>query len=198
MSMLLQVGMSTAAELGSRYGHIAFTLGEVNYESRGSKGCLKGSAARGATNPLFRHHFHLRLTDAQAAKAKAYADSCAGQPYVLGQIPTANRGGDCSGLGCGMVCAANGKPPTRLFTTATWLSRFDDPDMGFSKGLGEMEEDDMTQNELLEALGSPQGMKILRKVILSRPGDEGDAGSLFSKIADIQKDVDKIKKKVGA
>jgi cell wall-associated NlpC family hydrolase len=55
------------------------------------------------------------------------------------------------------------------------------------------EEDDMTQDELLEALGSPKGMKILRKVILSRPGDDGDAGSLFSKIADIQNDVDKIK-----
>jgi hypothetical protein len=53
--------------------------------------------------------------------------------------------------------------------------------------------DDLTQDELLEALGSPQGMNILRKVILSRPGDDGDAGSLFSKIADIQKDTDAIK-----
>jgi hypothetical protein len=33
-------------------------------------------------------------------------------------------------------------------------------------------------------------------VILSSPGDPGDAGSLFSKIRDIQTDVDEIKKKV--
>lgn len=78
MSKLLQIGMSTAAELGSRYGHIACTLDGVNYECRGGRGCLKGSAARGATNPLFRHHFHRRLTDAQAARAKADADRCVG------------------------------------------------------------------------------------------------------------------------
>jgi hypothetical protein len=196
MSKLLQIGMSTAAELGSRYGHIACTLDGVNYESRGGRGCLKGSAARGATNPLFRHHFHLRLTDAQAARAKAYADSCVGQPYVLGGVPTAQRGGDCSGKISGIICKAKGMPLKRLFATATWLSRFDDPDMGFSKGLGKPKEDDVTQDELLEALGSPKGMKILRKVILSSPGDPGDAGSLFSKIRDIQTDVDEIKKKV--
>ena len=54
-------------------------------------------------------------------------------------------------------------------------------------------EDDLTKDELLEALESPRGMKILRKVILSRPGDDGDLGSLFSKIRDIQQDVDDIK-----
>jgi hypothetical protein len=42
--------------------------------------------------------------------------------------------------------------------------------------------DDLTKEELLEALESPKGMTILRKVILSRPGDDGDDGSLFSKI----------------
>jgi hypothetical protein len=136
VAKLLQIGMSTAAELGSRYGHIACTLGGVNYESRYRKGCLKGSAARGATNPLFRHHFHLKLTDAQAAKAKAYADSCVGEPYVLGGVPTATSGGDCSGFVSGIICKAKGMPLKRLFTTATWLTRFDDPDMGFSKGLG--------------------------------------------------------------
>jgi hypothetical protein len=200
MSALLQIGMSTAAELGMRYGHIACTLDGVNYESHGGKrgGCKKGSAARGATNPLFRHHFHLRLTDAQAARAKAYADSCVGQPYVLGAVPTGQRGGDCSGEMSGICCKVKEMPLKRLFTTATWLSRFDDPDLGFSKGLGKLEEDDMTKDELLDALESPRGMKLLRKVILSSPGDDGDAGSLFSKIRDIQKDVDKIKGKVGA
>lgn len=136
MAKLLQIGMSTAAELGSHFGHIACTLGGVNYESRGGKGCLKGSAARGATNPLFRHQFHLKLTDAQAAKAKAYADSCVGEPYVLGGVPTATSGGDCSGFVSGIICKAKGIPLKRLFTTATWLTRFDDADMGFSEGLG--------------------------------------------------------------
>jgi hypothetical protein len=55
------------------------------------------------------------------------------------------------------------------------------------------DEDDLTTDELLAALESPRGMTILRKVILSSPGDDGDAGSLFSKIRDIQKDVDAIK-----
>jgi hypothetical protein len=200
MSTLFQIGMSTAAELGMRYGHMACTLDGVNYESHAGKrgGCKKGSAARGATNPLFRHHFHLRLTDAQAARAKAYADSCVGQPYVLGGVPTPNRGGDCTGLPSAMHCKAMERPVKRLFTTATWLSRFDDPDLGFSKGLGKPGEDDMTKDELLDALESPRGIKLLRKVILSSPGDDGADGSLFSKIVNIQEDVDDIKRKVGA
>ena len=67
----------------------------------------KGSNARGAADLLFRHHFHLQLTDDQAAKAKAYADSCVGQPYVLGGVPTAS-GGDCSGMISGLICKAKG------------------------------------------------------------------------------------------
>jgi peptidoglycan hydrolase-like protein with peptidoglycan-binding domain len=137
MAKLLQMGMSTAAELGSRFGHIACTLGGVNYEST-PRVIVKGSAARGATNPLFKHHFHLKLTDAQAKKAKAYADKCVGQPYKLGFVPSANGGGDCSGFMSGIIWAAKGKPPPhqRMFTTATFQSRFDDADMGFKKGLG--------------------------------------------------------------
>ena len=136
MTKLLQVGMSSAGELHHQFGHIACTLGGVNYESRGSKGCLRGSAARGATNPLFRHTFHLVLPDASAAEAKAYADSCVGQPYILGRVPTKNRGGDCSGYVSGIICAARGKPLMRLFSTATWPTRFDDADLGFVAGLG--------------------------------------------------------------
>ena len=162
MSKLLQIGMSTAAELGSRYGHIACTLDGVNYECRGGRGCLKGSEARGAANPLFKHRFHRRLTDAQAARAKAYADRHVGQPYVLGGAPSSHHGMDCSAFVSGIVATALGLPLKRLFTTATWLSRFDDPDLRFSKGL---EEDDLTKNELLDALDSPRGQKILRKAI---------------------------------
>jgi len=163
MSKLLQIGMSTAAELGSRYGHIACTLDGVNYECRGGRGCLKGSAARGATNPLFRHRFHRRLTDAQAARAKAYADSHVGQPYVLGGSPSSNTGMDCSANTGGIIATALGLPVKRLFTTATWLSRFDDHDLRFSPGLGM--EDDLTKDELLDALDSPRGQKILKKAI---------------------------------
>jgi peptidoglycan hydrolase-like protein with peptidoglycan-binding domain len=134
MSKLLQIGMSTAGELSSTYGHIACTLGGVNYESRGSKGCLRGSAARGATHSLFRHTFHMLLSNAAAASAQEYGNACAGQPYVLGQVPSSHRGGDCSGLISGIICEATGKPIKRLFTTATWLSRFDD--LGFAPGLG--------------------------------------------------------------
>jgi CHAP domain len=54
---------------------------------------------------------------------------------------------------------------------------------------------DMTKDELLDALASDRGMEILRKVITSRPGD-AESGSLFSKVADIQHDVDTIKSKV--
>jgi hypothetical protein len=204
MSKLLQIGMSTAAEINRRYGHIACTLDGVNYESRGSRGCEKGSNARGAADPLFKHHFHLQLTDDQAAKAKAYADSCVGQPYVLGGVPTGQRGGDCSGMISGLICKAKGMSLKRLFTTATWLSRFDDADMGFSTGLGK--EDDLTKDEFLDALGSPRGQKILREAInaevthvlrVAVGPDNGKtaAGVYFNRI---KEDVKAIRRKVGA
>jgi len=136
VSKLLQVGMSSAAELHHQFGHIACTLGGVNYESRGSRGCVRGSAARGATNPLFKHMFHLLLSDAAAAQAKEYADSCIGERYILGKVPSKGHGGDCSGFVSGIICAAKGKPIMRLFSTATWRTRFDDADMGFAPGLG--------------------------------------------------------------
>jgi cell wall-associated NlpC family hydrolase len=55
------------------------------------------------------------------------------------------------------------------------------------------EEHDMTADELLDALQTPRGMKILRRVILTNPGDDPAPGSLFSKIRDIQNDVDRIR-----
>lgn len=48
-------------EMNSGIGHIAGTLGGLNVESRGGDGVVIGSAARGATNPLFRHHFHVKI-----------------------------------------------------------------------------------------------------------------------------------------
>jgi hypothetical protein len=134
MSKLLMVGISFSNEMRSGIGHVACTLGGVNYESRGSKGCVKGSMARGATNPLFKHHFHLVLTDAQAAAAKAYADKCVPHPYVWASVPSASHGGDCSGFVSGIICAAKGETPHRLFGTGTWKSV--SAALGFHEGLG--------------------------------------------------------------
>ncbi|MEV4347009.1 peptidoglycan-binding domain-containing protein [Actinoplanes sp. NPDC049596] len=135
MAKLLQVGVSTASELGSRYGHMACTLGGINYESRGGRGCLRGSTARGAGNRLFRHQFHIVLSDAEGAAAKRYADSCVGQPYIIFGVPSARRGGDCSGYASGIICAAKGRPPRRLFDTSTWLKTY--AGLGFRAGLGQ-------------------------------------------------------------
>jgi peptidoglycan hydrolase-like protein with peptidoglycan-binding domain len=131
---LFQIGHATAKDLGHDFGHIACTLAGVNYESRGSKGVLKGMPARGATNPLFVNHFHLVFTDDQARRALRYANACAGHKYVLGQVPTRHQGGDCSGFMSGIIRAARGHPLQRIFTTATFLDRADD--LGFTSGLG--------------------------------------------------------------
>jgi hypothetical protein len=116
MTKLLQIGQSSAAEIGAaHFGHIACTLGGVNYEStshtiKGGSGCVRGSAARGAAHRLFKHQFFLLLSDAQAKAAQKYADGCVGEPYILGSVPTASHGGDCSGFVSGIICAAKGKP----------------------------------------------------------------------------------------
>jgi peptidoglycan hydrolase-like protein with peptidoglycan-binding domain len=133
MTKLLQIGHSTAAQIDADYGHMAFTLGGVNYESRGSRGVLKGSSARGADHPLFRQHHYIVLGDAQAKEAKKAVDKCVGQPYKLGLIPSATHGGDCSGYACLCICVAKGMTVRRLFTTATWLNVADG--LGFKKGL---------------------------------------------------------------
>jgi putative peptidoglycan binding protein len=134
MSKLLQIGHSTAAEIHDEFGHIACTLGGINYESRGGKGVIRGSAARGAANPLFRKQYFLLLTEAQGAAARTYADACVGQPYVLGDVPSATRGGDCSGYMSGIICSATGMRVKRLFSTANW--RDVRAGLGFKEGLG--------------------------------------------------------------
>jgi hypothetical protein len=131
---LLQVGISYSNELRGGIGHTACTLAGVNYESSGSRGCTKGTAARGATNPLFRHHYYLTLTDGQAAQAAAYAGGCIGEPYVWGGVPSSRRGGDCSGFVSGIICAARGQTIRRLFGTGTWVAR--EAGLGFHVGLG--------------------------------------------------------------
>jgi hypothetical protein len=54
------------------------------------------------------------------------------------------------------------------------------------------EEDDMTVDELLKALESPRGQAALRRALMTAPGKKPDAGSLFSKVADIQGGVDRV------
>lgn len=141
MAKLLQIGHVTAAELGPghRYGHIACTLGGVNFESTphtitGRSGIVRGSSARGATHRLFKRQFHVVLTEEQAKRAKKYADSCVGNAYKLGMVPSDTKGGDCSGLISGIICVAFDRPRKRLFSTATWQAIFDD--LGFKKGMG--------------------------------------------------------------
>ncbi len=133
MAKELLVGVMLPSESSSGVGHTACTLGGINYESRGSKGCLKGSAARGAAHPLFKHRFHLVLSDTQARRAKAYADSCIGQPYVWASVPSAQHGGDCSGFVSGIIATALGQKPHRLFGTGTWTAVAGK--LGFAAGL---------------------------------------------------------------
>ncbi len=133
MTTLLQIGIAYAAELGG-IGHVACTLGGINYESRGGIGCLKGSAARGATSPLFRHHYYTALPDDRAQQAKRYADSCIGEPYVWDAVPAPSHGGDCSGFVSAIICAAEGKPIHRVFSTGDWIDVASG--LGFRAGLG--------------------------------------------------------------
>lgn len=133
MGMLLQLGYVTAGELHG-IGHVSCTLGGVNYESRGKVGCLRGSAARGASHSLYRHALHVVLSDGEARAAKRYADSCLGQPYVWGGVPSSKHGGDCSGYVSGIICAARGQSPHRLFATGNLGSRA--AGLGLKPGLG--------------------------------------------------------------
>lgn len=132
MAKTLVVGIAYPHELASGIGHVACTLGGVNYESRGSLGIIKGSRARGASDPLFRHRFYLVLADGQAARAKRYADAHQGEPYVWGGVP--GRGGDCSGYVSGIICTALGRPVARLFGTGTWTAVY--KTLGFKAGSG--------------------------------------------------------------
>ncbi|MFB9239401.1 peptidoglycan-binding protein [Plantactinospora siamensis] len=137
MSKLLQVGIVYPNEMRSGIGHVACTLGGINYESRGGRGCLRGSAARGAAHPLFRHHFHRVLADGPADAARRWADRCVGLPYRWAAVPLPTpprHGGDCSGLVSGILCVADGRPVVRRFSTGTWTSVF--ARLGFAEGLG--------------------------------------------------------------
>jgi hypothetical protein len=59
------LGVRFPKESRSGIGHVAGTLGGLNVESRGHRGVLTGRAARGATNLLFLHHFHVPIDGSQ-------------------------------------------------------------------------------------------------------------------------------------
>jgi peptidoglycan hydrolase-like protein with peptidoglycan-binding domain len=59
------LGVRFPFESHSGIGHVAGSLGRLNVESRGGRGVLVGAAARGATNTLFTHHFHVPIDGAK-------------------------------------------------------------------------------------------------------------------------------------
>jgi hypothetical protein len=139
MTKLFQIGVVFANEMQSGIGHMACTLGGVNYECRGGRGCLKGSGARGAAHPLFRHHFHRELSDDQAGAAKAWADRCVRLPYRFGMMqvappPRPGQPGDCSAYMSGIYSAALNLKIERRFATGNWMAKFGQ--LGFVEGLG--------------------------------------------------------------
>lgn len=134
MPTTLTIGISYPGQMASGVGHVAATLGGVNYESRSSAGVVSGGAARGADNRLFRQRFHLALTDAQADRARQWADAQVGKPYAWGGAGANARGYDCSGYISGIIAAALGRTPGRLFATGSWTSVY--RQLGFQQGAG--------------------------------------------------------------
>jgi hypothetical protein len=132
MAKKLVIGIVYAHELRSNNGHVACTLGGVNYESRSSRGIVKGKSARGATSGLFRHRFYIVLSDSAAMRAKRWADAQVGEPYRFGQVP--GSGGDCSGYVSGIICKALNRPVQRLFSTENWTRVY--RRLGFKPGTG--------------------------------------------------------------
>jgi CHAP domain-containing protein len=75
------------------------------------------------------------------------------------------------------------------------IRRLDDSDIeGYCRPAYHLMEADMTKDELLDALESPRGMEILRRVITTQPDlDLVKPGSVYSKLTDVQNDVDAIR-----
>lgn len=53
-------GLFTIGVMQGNPGHMAGTLGGLNVESRGGRGVIVGTGARGAKDPLFRQHFFFK------------------------------------------------------------------------------------------------------------------------------------------
>jgi hypothetical protein len=87
------LGVRYPSESSSGIGHVAGTLGGLNVESRGHRGVLTGSAARGANNVLFRHHFHLPVDSARLGTLPVAAPQQLLRPYP-GHIHSRKAGVD--------------------------------------------------------------------------------------------------------
>jgi peptidoglycan hydrolase-like protein with peptidoglycan-binding domain len=59
------IGVRYPFESRCGIGHVAGTIGGLNVESRGGRGVLVGSLARGAASTLFLHHFHFPIEGAR-------------------------------------------------------------------------------------------------------------------------------------
>ena len=75
------LGIRYPSESRSGIGHVAGTLGGLNVESRGGRGVLSGSAARGANSVLFLHHFHLSVDSARLGTLAVTAPQQLLRPY---------------------------------------------------------------------------------------------------------------------
>lgn len=75
------LGVRYPSESRSGIGHVAGTLGGLNVESRGGRGTLAGSAARGANSALFLHHFHLAVDSARLGTLATMAPQRLLRPY---------------------------------------------------------------------------------------------------------------------
>lgn len=95
------IGVIYPWEMSSGIGHTAGTLGGLNVESRGGDGVVIGSAARGATHSLFRHHYHMKIDsagnigeedDMSAADVEAIKDHVTQQTnYAVRSLDHGNR-----------------------------------------------------------------------------------------------------------
>jgi hypothetical protein len=64
------IGVIFPWESASGIGHTAGTIDGLNVEARGGRGVLVGAEARGANDPLFRHHYHVPLEEDELVGAR--------------------------------------------------------------------------------------------------------------------------------
>jgi hypothetical protein len=181
VAKVLAVGVMYPWESPSRIGHTACTLGGVNYESRGSVGIVKGSQARGAKHSLFPHKFHRVLTNAEARRAKKYADDHQGENYVWGGVP--GNGGDCSGYVSGVICAADGNSPRRVFGTGTWSSVY--RSLGFQRGLGPSPQ---REDPLMATIGDDI-LRYLKHLDEHADEEKRTRAEFMRELADVKRDI---------
>lgn len=83
-----QIGVSTARELQRNFGHCGTTVMGVDIEMSKSNRIRVGGGARGADNPMFRHHFHIPIMGASmlAGMAEPAVVRYPGHPILPGSV----------------------------------------------------------------------------------------------------------------